>query len=301
MPDLSVIILTFNEHQHLERAVRSIQPYCRAIFVVDSYSTDGTVELARELGCQVLENAWVNYATQFNHAIDHCPIKTRWVMRLDADEWVNDELGRSLTEKLDALPEDVTGLRIARRMVFLGRWMRRGGVGERMMLRLWRSGRARCEQRWMDEHMIVDGGRVESLPGAIVDENLNSLTWWTGKHNSYASREAVDALLQERGQAAAEPAGSDVPLEGQARRIRFYKKHLFNRLPPVVRSGMLFGFRYFAMLGFLDGIPGLYFHFLQSFWYRALVDAKIYEVKKAMRERGLTLEQAVEDRLGIKL
>ncbi|MFI4859038.1 MAG: glycosyltransferase family 2 protein [Phycisphaerales bacterium JB063] len=299
MPDVTVIILTYNEQLHLRRAIESVRSFASHVLVVDSFSTDATAQIAEACGATLVAHPFVNQAEQFNWALDHCAISTPWVFRLDADEWVTPELAEEIKRRLDALPETVWAVRCPRRMHFMGRWMRFGGVGERRMLRLFRAGRGRCEQKWMDEHIVMDGGACVDFSGPLIDDNLNSLTWWTQKHNRYASREAVERLIARR-----EAGGSTAQtqrLSGQARRVRWLKKHVYYRTPPILRALMLYGVRYIVLLGFLDGKPGLIFHFLQGCWYRALVDAKVYSVQHAMRRDGLTFEQAVQSHLQIDL
>ncbi|XAM00176.1 glycosyltransferase family 2 protein [Phycisphaeraceae bacterium D3-23] len=299
MPDVTVIILTYNEQLHLRRAIESVRAFAAHVLVVDSFSTDDTAAIAAACGATLVAHPFVNQAAQFNWALDHCGVETAWVLRLDADEWVTPELADEIADRLDDLPGDVSAVRCPRRMHFMGRWMRFGGVGQRRMLRLFRTGRGRCEPRWMDEHIVMDGGRCVDFSGAFVDENLNSLTWWTDKHNRYASREALERLLAQR------PGGGDTEtnrsLAGQARRVRWVKKHLYYRSPPILRALVLYVVRYVFLFGFLDGKPGLIFHFLQGCWYRALVDAKVFSVQRSINRGGLSFEEAVQSHLQIDL
>ena len=196
-------------------------------------------------------------------------------MRLDADERLTPELAQELADRLPALPDDVTGLLVKRRVYFWGRWIRHGGYYPTWLLRIWRHGRARCEQRWMDEHMIVDGGRTLRLDQDIIDENHKGLTFWTDKHNRYADREVKDLLaLRDRTRTAA-------ALDDQPGSRRWLKENLYGRAPLFWRAFGYWFYRYVLRLGFLDGRPGLVFHFLQGFWYRFLVDAKLVELQRA--------------------
>lgn len=295
--DLTVIILAFNEEKHLPRCLESLQGVAERVIVVDCFSTDKTVELARAAGAEVVRHAWVNYATQFNWALDNVAIDTQWTMRLDADEVVTPELAAALARELPHYPAGVVGLTVNRQIHFLGRWIRHGAIYPLRMLRVWRTGHARCENRWMDEHMVVEGG-VAHLDADIADINLNSVTWWTDKHNRYASREAVDLLLHENSRAEAATAPR---LSLQAGMKRWLKLRVYARLPMGLRAFLYFLYRYFLRLGFLDGWQGFVFHFLQGWWYRMLVDVKVAEVQRHMRESGDTLEQAIEKVLNIKV
>lgn len=188
MLDLSVIILAKNEELHIRRCLENILPAAKEVFVIDCFSTDNTAAICREYPrVQVLQHEWPGlYAPQFNWALDHCPITTAWVLRLDADEWFMPEALEELKEKLPALPPDVTGVIHKRRHIFLGRWMKHG-VYPVKLLRLFRHGAARCEQRHMDEHMELSRGRAVEFEHDFVDENLNGLGWWAHKHVDYSA------------------------------------------------------------------------------------------------------------------
>ncbi len=304
--DLSTIILTLNEAIHIRRCIESLRPLDGHVFVVDSFSTDRTVEMARELGAQVYQNAWQGlYSIQFNWALDNLPIKTDWVLRLDADEYVCPELIEEIKTKLAALPEDVTGVEVNLRRFFMGRAIRRG-MPRIKMLRLFRYGKARCEQRLMDEHMELLEGRSVVFDGEFADDNLNDLSWWTQKHIGYAIREAADLLDMEYGllgevrefesskvlklDGAAEEGELPHKLGGQAAAKRRMKMK-YVRAPLFWRALVYFCMRYFVRGGFLEGKEGFMWHFFQGLWYRMLVDAKIWEIK---RECGIDKKKMLE-------
>jgi glycosyltransferase involved in cell wall biosynthesis len=297
IPDLTVIVLTFNEEKHLARCLQSLRGVARRVVVVDCFSTDGTLEIARSNGAEVVQHAWVNYATQFNWALDNVPIDTQWTMRLDADEVVTPDLAEALRRELPHYPDTVTGLTVNRQIHFLGRWICHGAIYPLRMLRVWRTGHGRCENRWMDEHMIVEGG-VAHVDADIADINLNNVTWWTAKHNQYASREAVD-LLMHRDRAGAETGAAQLSFQAKAK--RWMKERVYARLPLGLRALLYFLYRYFLRLGFLDGWQGLAFHFLQGFWYRFLVDVKVHELETLMQRERLTLAQAVQQEFGYQI
>ncbi len=296
---LTAIILTYNEALHIERCVRSAQRVADDVLVVDSHSTDATVDIASRLGARVLQNGWTNHATQLNWALEHGSIQTQWVMRLDADEFLDDRLLDSLPPMLSKTPGEVGGFEVNRCIRFLGREIRHGGMAPLWTTRLWRNGWAHCEARWMDEHIVLSRGRIGRLPGEIVDENLNSLTWWTQKHNLYANREAADLLDRRFGLGLAEQTASG--LNRQARLKRWLKNHVYARLPLGVRPWLYFFYRAVLRLGMLDGARGMMFHTLQGLWYRLLVDAKVAEVEKAMAEKGCSALDAIREVLGIEM
>jgi len=355
MTDISVIILVGQENLHMQRCMEKLATlFPRQIFVVESQEDDGghqlAIDTAARLGWRVQEDdqssavhlrpsptlslaphpsptlslvfhAWPGTQTrQFNWALDNLPIQTKWVLRLDADEYLCPELINEIKQKLDNLPEDVTGVVFKRRHFFLGKWMKRGTYPVRL-LRLFRRGKARCEQRLMDEHIELLEGRSVEFEGDFADHNLNDIGWWTAKHNGYALREAVDLLDLEygilEGSNAADAAGSKVQtacglvqtrltplvqdgsnglrpgsnasgkstlelpsrLDGQAAEKRA-RKMRYARMPLFWRAFAYFCSRYFLRGGFLEGKEGFLWHFLQGWWYRTMVDAKVFEIKR---------------------
>lgn len=294
---VDVIILTKNEERHIGRCIKSVAHIANKVYVIDSGSTDRTLEIARQTGATVLYHPWLNYATQFNWALDQLPHDTEWVLRLDADEIVTEGLVREVMSALPQLGPDVAGIYLSRRINFLGRPIRWGGLFPIRILRLFRYGCGRCENRWMDEHIRVVG-RTTNLVGEIIDDNTNSLSWWTEKHNNYASREVVDLLNLEFGFM---PHETVAILKGwhQVGVKRWLKENVYAKLPGGLRAFLYFSYRYILRLGFLDGREGAAFHVLQGLWYRFLVDAKLQEVKSYMRRNNVDVVDAIRDVLGI--
>jgi glycosyltransferase involved in cell wall biosynthesis len=277
MLDISVIVLTFNEELHIRRCIENVRFIAKDIFVVDSFSTDKTIEIAESLNARIYQNKWENnYAKQFNWALENLPIQTQWILRLDADEYLTDELIKELTQKLPDIRQDITGIIFKRRHIFFDKWIKRGTYPVKL-LRLFRYQKAFCEQRWMDEHIQLTTGHSLEFECDFVDHNLNHLSWWTQKHNGYAVREAVDLLDIEFN--LTKKKGEN-ELTGQAA-IKRNKKISYVRKPLFLRSFAYFIYRYIFHLGFLEGKEGFLWHFLQGWWYRTLVDAKIFEIKKA--------------------
>jgi glycosyltransferase involved in cell wall biosynthesis len=299
MNRVHAIIITLNEQVHLKRCIDSLRGQCASVTVVDSFSTDGTEGVARQARAHFVQNRFVNHAAQINFAIDRLADRGGWLLRIDADEILDSDGYETLQVAVAGVAERVDGLLVQRRIHFLGRRIRHGTIEPSWQLRLWRNGRGRCEQRWMDEHIIV-GGRVAKSGLVLSDINLNSVTWWTAKHNSYASREAVE-LLNLRHRFSNVTDSSSAKMSQQARRRRFVKENIYSRIPSGLRALIYFLYRYVLRLGFLDGREGWYFHLLQAFWYRSLVDAKVFEIEQLARTRGLTLPQAIEHCVGIDI
>ncbi len=298
---ISVILLTYNEQLHIERCLGSLLPIVQAVYLVDSGSTDRTVELAESMGATVLHHPWKNYADQFQWGLDNAPIDTDWVMRMDADEYLESELQNEIRSRLPVLPCEVSGVYLKRKVMFMGRWVRHGGFYPHILLRIWRTGLGRIEQRWMDEHIILDGdGKTIQFEYDLVDDNRKGITFWIDKHNSYASREMVD-LLNRRFDLLPRDDAIKIQDDPQARWKRILKDEVYVKLPLGLRASIYFTYRYFFRLGFLDGVSGFIFHFMQGFWYRLLVDAKVMEVLEKSNGDAEKIRQIIHDEYGLKL
>lgn len=309
MQDIAAIILTYNEAKHIERCIASIKDVCREIFVIDSGSTDGTQELAMKAGAtQVLYNKWKNYATQFNWGLENAPITTEWVWRIDADEYITS----SLTEAIEDMLKDedlrikdgvytVNGIYVRKRIDYLGRPLLHGGWYPQYHLKIFRRGHGACENRWMDEHITLTDGTTTTIDikGADqVDANLNDLTWWTEKHNGYATREMVDMLMIEYGMD--DEANEITPrFFGSGPERKRWLKIKYVKSPLFLRPFLNFTLRYIFKAGFLDGKQGLMWHFLQGFWYRFLVDAKIWEVKRRFDNDPARIKEWIHEKYAI--
>lgn len=299
--NIAGIILTFNEETQIERCIKSTKDICSEIFIVDSLSTDNTKTIAEKLGAKVIEHQWPgNHAKQFNWGLENLPIKTDWVLRLDADEYLLPELVEEIKNKLPKLEKNVTGIILKRRVYFINRWIKHGGYYPTNLLRLWRFGSGRFEDRWMDEHVKIDQGRTVTFENDFVDDNLNNLTWWTNKHNNYATREAIDLLNIKYKFFKTDSIDSELSHQ-QDKRKRWLKENLYSHLPLFVRPFFYFIYRYIFRLGFLDGIPGLIWHFLQGFWYRFLVDAKIYDIKRRAKKENKSIPEVIKENYGVEL
>ena len=269
---ISVVILTYNEVLHIERCIGSVRRVSDKIYVVDSYSTDGTQEIARRLGATVVEHDYVNQAQQMQWAIDNLGLDTEWVMRMDADEYLTDKLVDEIMTVLPELSEDVTGVYLPLDVIFQGKNVKHGRLHAPKIMRIWRRGKTYMEQRWMDERMVLSEGSAITFKGRFVDHNLNSLAWWTQKHNNYSNRELAVEAMRMYG----------IGRDDEALKGRNQKKGMYYRLPAFFRAGVYFSVRYFLLGGFIDGKAGLIWATLQAYWYRFLIDAKMSEMKRAL-------------------
>ena len=241
--NILAIILTYNEEMHLDRCISSLKKISADILIVDSYSTDATLEIAKKNSVRVIQNKWTNHAIQFNWALTKIEDKTQWIIRVDADEVLSPVLISEINEYFSSEKESaVNGIYCNRRIAFQGRLIRYGGIFPIKVMRIFRYEYGKCENRWMDEHIVVLGKTIE-FNGEILDNNLRSLSWWTDKHNGYASREAVDLLNLEfkfiRNDLLEEESG----LHHKSLK-RWLKESIYLKLPGGLRAAVYFIYRY---------------------------------------------------------
>lgn len=265
MLDVTVIILTKNEEANIHNCILSAKRIAKRVLVIDSGSTDKTLEVAQDDGAEVYYHEWQGHATQFNWALDNCDISTDWVFRLDADERISEELACEIAQKISN-PEAATvnGYCMRWRVYFMGKWIKHGGTHKPYFLRLFRYGTGRVENKLMDEHIVVDG-MVEKLKGDLIHYDYKGLDTWLNKHIWYSNLELT--MYNTQGNM----------LGGNVTQKK--KRGLYYRLPLFLRARLYFWYRYYAQLGFLDGKEGKIFIYLQAYWFRFLVDAKIYDMQ----------------------
>lgn len=258
MLDLTVIILQKNEALHIRRCLKKLKPLeLQQVLVVDCFSIDGSDKVAQEMGATVVYHEWPgNQALQFNWALDNLKIETKWVLRVDADEYLSDELICEIRDFVADPPEDVSlvELPLART------WMQqrvRFGMPTVYVARMFRYGLCRYGEREMDEKLVPCEGRAIRFEHPFIDDNLNEFAWWKAKHLNYAEREARQAISGAHG-----------------------NKALYYRLPPFLRAIAYWGARYFLFGGFLDGRVGWSWNWWQGLWYRWQVDKMIVTLKR---------------------
>ena len=276
---IAAIILTKDEEKHIERCIRSLQPFAKEIWVIDSFSTDKTLEIAESLGARVVKHPFMNQAQQFNWAIRNCEIKGEWIWRVDADEYISDDLGKKVKEAIAVCDDDVNGIYVNKAIVFKGRKLKHGGWYPAPQIKVIRKGFGESENKVMDEHLIITSGKTIYVNGDQTDENLNDLTWWSDKHNKYSSREAINMLKMQYGLDVNEEGVAAKLFGNDSERKRWFKVK-YAKMPLFLRPFIYFFGRYVLKQGFLDGKEGFIWYVLQGFWYRFLVDAKVFEVKK---------------------
>jgi len=271
---IGVILMTYNEEIHIRRCLENLLKLTSNIYVVDSFSNDKTVDILNEYKIQYVQNSFVNHSNQLNFAISTYPFETNYIIRVDSDELLSDELVHEIktTELLD-IDSDISGFYIKRKVNFLNKTLNYGNINPIWLLRLWKKGKGICDDKLMDEKIIVSDQKTAKLKNILIDQNLNDLTWWTNKHNNYSNREALEILNHKY-------LGTKNIFLGDHNSIDYilyFLKKMYNCMPIFLRSFMLFFYSYFLKLGMLDGIPGFIWNVLQVFWYRYLVDVKVYE------------------------
>lgn len=287
---ITVIILTYNEELHIERCIKSAYQITNKIIVIDSFSSDDTIKIAKELGVVVYQNPFVNNAQQFQWAIDNCHFETEWIMKMDSDEIIMPNLASEINKKLINTPVNVGGYQVKCRVHFMGKWIKRGFY-PMILNRIFRLSYGYMEQKWMDEHIQLRQGKWLLLENDIVDENLNNLSWWTNKHNNYSTREAIVRLNNKYNFLSADFSKYSDKLS----------KMIYTKFPLFFRAFMYFIYRYIIRFGFLDGIQGFIWHVLQGFWYQILVDAKIYQIEYLAKKKNKTIVQILEEDFNFKI
>lgn len=302
MLDITAIILTYNEEIHIRRCLDIITPVVKQVFVIDCFSNDKTVEIANDYAnVSVLQHKWpeTKYAGQFNWALENTPITTEWVMRLDADEYPMKNLIDEMQRRLPKLGKNINGVVLKRRHIFLGKWMK-GGIYPVKLLRIFRYKKAICEKRLMDEHIQLLEGESIEFEYDFCDENLHNVSWFCHKHVDYAIREAVDLLDIELDLTGVASTDNEKNISMQAETKR-RKKHLYVKKPLFWRSFAYFIYRYIIRGGWKDGKEGYLFSFIQGWWYRTLVDAKVFEVKKACGNDKEKIKKYLKDNYQISI
>ncbi len=274
MTDITAIILTKNEEVNIARCINSLKGVADRICVVDSGSTDRTVEIAESLGAEIFHHApFEHYAAQFNWALDNVGVTTKWVYRIDADEVVTPELGAEIVEQCRLHnDDDVNGMVMKFKIYFMGKFLKHGGMYPFYNLTIFKFGKGRYEHRAMGEHVMLTYGSTVDLRNDCLHYDFKSLDAWINKHNWYATREVNDYIaVRTVGQADRND------LYGEAKKASALRDNLYYKLPKFLRAKLFFIYRYYFKLGFLDGKAGYVHAFLQAYWYRFLVDAKIME------------------------
>lgn len=284
---LSIVIITYNEEANLGRTLESARSLVREtngeIIIVDSGSTDRTIEIAKSFGAKVYSEAWRGYAAQKNSAIEKA--SGNWILSLDADEALDEDLQKNLIGLCDAMEiydqlrrdekaspimlgdarseiekyldrkmrDDFSGFWIRRKNFFLGRWIKHGGFWPDPKLRFFKRGAGTFEDRAVHEDLKVNGPATHIKSGVLLHHAYPTLSSYIEHMNRYSSLGAEMAVAKG--------------------------KRGFSFLNVVVRPGLTFLYNYFLRLGFLDGREGLLLHLYHSV-YVSWKYARVWELTK---------------------
>lgn len=281
---LDIIILTFNEEKNIEACLKSVLPLNATIHIVDSGSTDGTLSICSRYTPNINTHSFKNYAAQRNWALKNLPLNGTWILNLDADHRVSpelaDELNAILANQIDLA---LNGFLISRRTIFMNKWIKHGGHYPTYHANMFRNGFGSCEEKLYDQHFLI-AGKTRILKGDIIDIITDSVNTFVTRHNHWATLEAQYQVEQRDNK-------NDVQLIkpvfwGNPMQRRRYMKKKYESFPLFIRPVLYFFIRYFIKLGFLDGKTGFVFHFLQGFWFRMMIDIKVYERLKQREDEG---------------
>ena len=269
--NITAIILTKNEENNIADCINSICNVVKRVVVIDSFSTDNTVEIAKNLGAEVFTHEFENYAKQYIYGIEISKIDTIWTLRIDADE----RLTAESTKELETLCNEnnntnVNGIVLRFKKNFLGKDLYHGGIYPWKKMNCYKTNVGHIEDRMMDEHIVLDYGDVVTMKNDSLHFDFKSLEFFINKHNWYSTRECIDYINHK----------NQINVDDKADIKTWIKMNLYYKLPLGFRAHLYYIYRYYIRLGFLDGKEGKIYTFLQAYWYRFLVDAKIYEKVK---------------------
>lgn len=271
---LTVIVLTFNEEKNIEATLSAAKQLTDDILLVDSYSTDNTLNIAQNHQVHIIQNKFKTHTLQWKYAFENNPFENEWILALDADQVVSLELTNDIYS-IFKNGHKADGYFINRKMYFLGRWIRHGGYYPLYMLKMFRKQCVYLDEGELMEHHFYLNGQTAKLKGFITEANKNeTLEFWLNKHIKYAKLQATEEASNLKDTVNRGSLFGDV-----AARKLFIRKRIWEKMPLFARPLVYFIYRYIFLLGFLDGKQGLIFHYLQAFWYRFTVDSLIYEIK----------------------
>jgi len=275
---VSVVVLSFNEEDNIERCLKSVHGWAQEIFLVDSFSTDRTKEIARRYTDKVIDHEYVGHAQQWSFALNSLPFNTEWIMAMDSDMVATEELKSGVAEAIDS-DTDTAGYYVRHRQIFRGRFIRHGTIYPRYWLRLFRRGSGYVDQQdLVDLHFYVRG-ETECIEFDMVEDNVKDrdIGFWISKQAKFAKRQAVEEFQRANDcqEYPVRPSLFGTPDQRTLwLKVRWYKMPLF------VRPFLYFFYRYVVRLGILDGHEGFVYHFTQALLYRLLVDIELHDLRK---------------------
>lgn len=277
MADVTAIIITKNEELNISECIKSIKLFAARILVVDSGSTDKTVELAKALGAETYYHQFETHAKQRNWAIDNCGISTKWILRLDADERFTPELCTELEKAMSEHEnDDVNGFVVEAWLYFMNKKLIHGGSRKKKLI-VFKTGIGRIEDRTMDEHTILSAGKAIDIKEKFLHYDFKDLDSYVKKLNWYANLEVQDYFEGKFNNNNFDSGNKEIT-STRSKKTKYYKAPMF------LRCWLYYFYCLFIKGNFLNGKEGRIYSFLYHFYYRWLIDAKIYEQKKKLKQ-----------------
>ena len=267
---VSVLVFTFNEEANLNHCLCSLD-WCDDVVVVDSFSTDGTIKICEGRDIRAVQNLFTGFGDQRNWALNEIPLKHDWILILDADERVPQDLAAELNRLAETSRDHIAAYRLKRRFYLWGRWLRYSSLYPTWVVRFVRRGRVRYVNRGHSETQKI-GGDIVAANGYLIDENHKDLEAWFRRQSRYSQQEAIfeinseDSAVSWMGLISTDPLG---------RRAVF--KRFASRLP--FRGALYFLYCYLIRLGFLDGKNGFVFCRMKAV-YQSMIAINKYDLRK---------------------
>jgi glycosyltransferase involved in cell wall biosynthesis len=269
-PPVTAMVFTLDEEQNLPRCLESLR-WCDDVIVIDSFSKDRTEEICRAAGVRFYQHAFEGFGSQRNWAVDHTSPRHDWILVLDADERVPDELVEEMARTLASAPPQIAAYRVSRRFYLWGRWLRHSSLYPTWVVRLVHKDRVRYVNRGHAETQEVEG-EIGELSHDLIDENAKGIDEWFERQLRYAGKEAELELREEAKPVGARELLSHDPLERRAA-----LKRLGWRMPG--RAPLYFFYSYLFRRGFMDGLDGLVFCSMRAMFQQMIV-VKKYDMRK---------------------
>jgi glycosyltransferase involved in cell wall biosynthesis len=267
---VSVMIFTLNEEVHLPVCLASLK-WCDDIVVVDSFSTDQSEQICRDAGVRFVQHGFEGFGSQRNWTLDNVELKHKWLLVLDADERVPDELAAELLEIADRDPADYGAYRVRRRFYMWGRWLRYSNLYPTWVVRFIHKDKVRYINRGHAETQTVNG-LTGDLANDLIDENLKGIDEWFARHSRYSAKEAEYELSMEREPIPVRALWGADPLMRRA-----LLKRISWKMP--LRPAIYFLYSYVLRRGFMDGYDGLVFCTMKSA-YQAMILARKHSMRR---------------------
>ena len=269
--NISVLIVTFNEALNLPNSIGSVN-WSDDIVVLDSFSEDDTITVAKKLGARIYQRKFDNHAEQRNYALNHIQFKHNWILQLDADEVVTKKLSEEIRDAITM--EHYDAFQIPSKMIFFDKWLKYSGMYPVYQVRLGRKDRLRFRQFGHAQQEDLPPHKIGTLKEPYIHYCFSKgLTNWIEKHNRYSSDEAIEIFLTNKLKKKLD--WKIIFSKEPTSRRRAFKMLAF-KLP--FRPMLRFFYMYILRLGFLDGRPGFIYCCLLSI-YEYLTDLKVKELK----------------------